>query len=277
MGKDFSSKKPKKTPRMTKGKNKLAQKKGMGARGKQEKHAFFKKKWFKLQSPPSLGPSVHLGWMPVTKSIGTKLAKDSLMGRVAEVSLGDIQENTAFHWKKVAMKVEEVKGNTCYTSFYGLRTAREKLYTFLKKRMSLIDVVADVKSADGAILRVLVSTFTSRKQGQVKNNSFAKSSQIRAIRKRFTEYLARQAAKAGAADFASNCFNDVMSSRLLERGKKVFPLSTCLIRKIKMLKQPKIDVTALVNDSVAKKEGNKTLIAADSGQEADEAKNELLA
>merc|ERR1712146_666164 len=187
------------------GKNKLANKKGMGSRGKQEKHAFFKKKWFKLQSPPGLGPSIHVGWMPVNKSMGTKLSKDGLMGRVCEVSLADIQENTAFQYKKVAMQVEEVKGNTCYTSFYGLRTSREKLYTFLKKRMSLVDVVADVKSADGAILRVLVSTFTSRKQGQVKNNSFAKSSQIRAIRKRFTEYLARQAVKAGASDFAANC------------------------------------------------------------------------
>ena len=44
-----------------------------------------------------------------------------------------------------------------------------------------------------------------------------------------------------------------------------------------MLKKPKLDVAALVNDSVAKKEGNKGLVAADAGQEAEEAKNLLEA
>lgn len=259
---------------MTKGKNKLANKKGFN-KGKAEKHAFFKKKWFKLQSPPGLGPSIQVGWMPVNKSQGTKLSKDALMGRVAEVSLADIQENTAWQWKKVAMQVEEVKGNTCYSSFHGMRIAREKIYAILKKRMSLIDVVADVKTNDGAILRVLVCTFTTRKTGQVKNNSFAKTSQIKAIRKRFTEYLARQAVKANVYEFASNCLNDVMSTRLAERGKKVFPLSAVLIKKIKVLKKPKLDMEKLVKDSVSKKEENKRLVGEQTGNETEEAKNLL--
>ena len=101
------------------------------------------------------------------------------MGRVCEVSYGDITEPTSFAWKKLRMQVEEVKGSALYTSFYGINIIREKLYNYLRKRMSLIDVVADVKTMDGYILRCLITTFTARKTGQVKNNTYAKHSQVR--------------------------------------------------------------------------------------------------
>jgi len=238
---------------MAKGKNKLQTKRG-GGRNKQERHAFFKKKWYKLQSPPSIGNSVVVGWTPVNKTMGTKLSKDGLMNRVCEVSLADIQENTQFQWKKVKMQVEEVKGQTCYSSFHGISMVREKLYFFLRKKMSLIDVFADVKTADGYFLRILVTTFTSRKQGQMKSNTYAKTSQVKAIRKAFVKYLTREAAKRTIDSFSSNVLNDTISNSLLEKGKKIFPLGNVLVRKVKVLKKAKVDVTKLVSDSVAKKE-----------------------
>merc|ERR1711959_254008 len=127
---------------------------------------------------------------------------DSLMNRVCEVSFGDIQEQTSFAWKKIRMQVEEVKGSACYTSFYGINIIREKLYNYLRKRMSLIDVVADVKTADGYILRTLITTFTAKKLGQQKTNTYAKHSQVRAIRKAFVKYITRRASTSTIGDFA---------------------------------------------------------------------------
>merc|ERR1712039_1004249 len=262
--------------KMAKGKNKQMSKKGAGGRGKAERHAFFKKKWYKLQSPPSVGASVMVGWTPVNKTIGTKLSKDGLMNRVADVSLGDIQENTSFPYKRVRMQVEEVKSSTCYTSFYGLSMIKEKLYTFLRKKMSLIDVVADVKTQDGYILRVLITTFTSRKQGQLKSNTYAKTSQIRAIRKVFVKNLARIAAGSTISDFAANAINDNLSNRLLEKGKRIFPLSTVLVRKVKVLKKSKIDVNKLVSETNAKRDdGNVGKKGENVASENVEAKNLL--
>merc|ERR1712151_82219 len=238
---------------MAKGKNQKMSKRG-NAQKRNEKHAFFKKHWYKLISPPTVSNSVMVGYTPVNKTMGTKLSKDGLMNRVCEVSLADIQENTQFQWKKVKMQVEEVKAQTCYSSFYGINMVREKLYFFLRKKMSLIDVFADVKTADGYFLRVLVTTFTSRKQGQVKSNTYAKTSQIRAIRKAFVKYLTREAAKRTIDSFASNVLNDIISNKLLEKGKKIFPLGNVLVRKVKVLKKSKIDVSKLVTESVAKKE-----------------------
>jgi len=258
---------------MAKGKNKQ-QNKGKGNR-KAERHAFFKKKWYKMQSPPSIGNSITVGWTPVNKTIGTKLSKDGLMGRVAEVSLGDLTDQTHLAWKKVRMQVEEVKSSSCYTSFYGINTIREKLYNILRKKMSLIDVFCDVKTQDGYILRVLMTTFTLRKKGQVKTNSYAKQSQIRAIRKLFIKMVSKTAQANTVAYFASEVLNDTLSTNLCEKGQKIFPLSQVLVIKVKVLKKSKIDVNKLVTESNAKKEnaGQVNKKGVDEGAEMTEAKN----
>lgn len=261
---------------MAKGKNKQLSKKGAHGRGKAERHAFFKKKWYKLQSPPTINNSVMVGWMPVNKTIGTKLSKDGLMNRVAEVSYGDIEATTEFHYKRVRMQVEEVKASTCYSSFYGLSMIKEKLYTLLRKKMSLIDIVADLRTNDGYILRVLATTFTHRKQGQKKTNCYAKTSQIKAIRKMFVKHLAKIAAESNISEFASSAINDNLSSRLLAIGKRIFPLSQVLVRKVKVLKKCKIDVTKLVSETNAKRnDGNVGKKGEDVGVEATEAQNIL--
>merc|ERR1711988_623347 len=260
---------------MAKGKNKQVSKRG-GARGKQEKHAFTKKQWYKVQSPPSVGNPVEVGWTPVNKTQGTKLSKDSLINRVAEVSFGDIQDQTSFAYKKVKMQVEEVKGSSLYTSFYGINIIKEKLYNYLRKRMSLIDVVADIKTQDGYILRVLMTTFTAKKPNQLKNNTYAKHSQIRAIRKSFVKYIARRAASSSIGEFAQNVINEDISQKLLEKGKKIFPLSHVLVRKVKVLKKSKIDVNKLVSDTNAKKdESNVGKKGENVAAEISEAKNLL--
>jgi len=238
---------------MAKGKNKLQQKRG-GGRGKQERHPFTRKQWYKLQSPPTIANSVEVGWTPVNKTIGTKLSKDNLIGRVCETSFADINEQTPFPWKKVKMQVEEVKGSTLYSSFYGINIIKEKLYNYLRKRMSLIDVVCDVKTQDGYILRVLITTFTARKASQLKNNTYAKHSQVRAIRKAFVKFIARRAAGCTAGDFAQNVINEDISKKLLEKGSKIYTLSHVLVRKVKVLKKSKIDVNKLVTETNAKKD-----------------------
>lgn len=261
---------------MAKGKNKQMSKKGAG-RGKQERHCFTKKQWYKIQSPPTVHNSVQVGWTPVNKTVGTKLSKDGLMNRVAEVSFGDIQENTHFAWKKIRMQVEEVKGSALYTSFYGINIIREKLYNYLRKRMSLIDCVADVKTQDGYILRCLITTFTARKAGQQKSNTYAKHSQVRAIRKAFVKYITKRASVSNIGDFAQNVINEDISQKLLDKGKYIYPLSHVLIRKVKVLKKAKLDVNKLVNDTNAKRDdGNVGKKGENVAAENVEAQNKLV-
>jgi len=176
------------------------------------------------------------------------------------------------------MQVEEVKGSACYTSFYGINIIREKLYNYLRKRMTLIDVVADVKTQDGYILRTLITTFTAKKLGQVKNNTYAKHSQVRAIRKAFVKYITRRASTSTIGDFAQNVINEDISQKLLDKGKKIYPLSHVLLRKVKVLKKAKVDINKLISDTNAKKdESNVGKKGAEStAVENTEAKNTLV-
>lgn len=54
---------------MTKGKNKLQQKKGRGGK-KIEKHAFSKKEWYTVMSPPAFNGAKPIGWTAANKTIG---------------------------------------------------------------------------------------------------------------------------------------------------------------------------------------------------------------
>lgn len=264
---------------MAKGKNQKMSKRGNAAK-KMEKHPFLKKKWYKLLSPPSIGNSVMVGWTPANKTMGTKLSKDLLMNRVCEVSYSDIKENTQFPWKKIKMQVEEVKSGNCYSSFYGVDMVREKLYYFLRKKMSLIDCFCDVKTMDGYILRCLVTTFTARKSGQVKSNTYAKTSQVKAIRKIFTKILSKTAQTSNISEYTANVLNNTLAEKLQTKGSQIFPLGHVLIRKIKVLKKSKIDVNKLVNEANMKRggeaEGLKKKTNTDQTAEPEEAKNTLL-
>lgn len=255
---------------MAKGKNQKMSKRG-NAQKKMEKHPFIKKKWYKVLSPPSIGNSVMVGYTPANKTIGTKLSKDHLMNRVCEVSYSDIKENTQFPWKKIKMQIEEVKSGNCYSSFYGIDMVREKLYTFLRKRMSLIDCFVDVKTQDGYILRVFITTFTARKNGQVKNNTYAKTSQIKAIRKIFSKLLSKGAQVSNISDYTANILNNTSAEKLQAKGTVIFPLGHVLIRKVKVLKKCKIDINKLVSDANTKRE-EKTKNA-DQTAEGSEAQN----
>jgi len=263
---------------MAKGKNKKMSKRG-NTQKRNEKHAFFKKHWYKIISPPTIGNSVMVGYTPVNKTMGTKLSKDGLMNRVCECSYSDVVENNQYAYKKIRMQVEEVKSGNCYTSFYGIDMVREKLYYFLKKKMSLIDVFADVKTIDGYILRVFVTAFTGKMKQQVKTNTYAKSSQIRAIRSAFVKFLTKAAQTSNISDYSANILNNTVAQKLETKGSKIFPLGQVLVRKVKVLKKMKIDVNKLVNEANTKREeskgGEKGKKNVDATAENTEAQNTL--
>lgn len=83
---------------------------------------------------PSAFPIRQIGKTMVTKTQGTKLAKDGLMGRVFEASLGDLKadaEDDAY--RKFKLRVEEVQGTNCLTNFYGMDLSTDKLRSLVRK------------------------------------------------------------------------------------------------------------------------------------------------
>merc|ERR1719231_2165672 len=153
---------------------------------------FSKKEWFDIKAP-NMFPIRQVGKTIATKTQGLKNSRDSLLGRVFEVSLGDLKtkgEDDAF--RKFKLKIEEITGFHCLTNFYGMDLTTEKLRSLVRKWHSLIEAYVDVKTTDGYTLRLFCIGFTKRRMGQNRKTSYAQSAQCRSIRRKMTEIMARE-------------------------------------------------------------------------------------
>jgi len=172
---------------MAVGKNKKLGKARKGGR-KKVSDPFSKKEWYDVRAP-SVFPIKTIGKTIVTKTTGTKVARDGLLGRLFEVSLGDLKpdgDDEAF--RKFLLKVEEVNGMNCLTQFHGMDLTTDKLRSLVRKWQTLIEAHTDVKTTDGYSLRIFCIGFTKKRQNQNRKTSYAQSSQVRQIRKKNDRY-----------------------------------------------------------------------------------------
>merc|ERR1712241_1120033 len=121
-------------------------------------------------------------------------ASDGLKGRVYEVSLADLQNETDAErsYKKFKLSCEEVQGKNCLTQFYGMNLTTDKLRSMVKKWQTLIEAYVDVKTTDGYLLRVFCIGFTQKQQQSTKKHCYAQSQQIRQIRKKMVDIITRE-------------------------------------------------------------------------------------
>merc|ERR1711994_1116171 len=137
-------------------------------------------------------------------------------------------------------------GYDCYTNFYGMDITRDKLCTLVKKWHSTIEAFAQAKTADGYHLRMFCIAFTRRHKRQVKATCYAKNSQQKLIRQKMAEIMVNECAKSTLKDLFKNFLGDQISSQITKECSKIFPLENVLIKKVKVLKKPKFDLTKLM-------------------------------
>jgi len=211
----------------------------------------------------------------VTRTTGTKIATEELKGRVVEVNLADLQSDEDQAFKKVKLCIEEVQGRNCLTDFHGMTLTRDKECYLIKKFQTLIEAHADVKTTDGYLVRLFVIAFTKRRQEQVKTNCFAQSAQIRKIRRKMIEIMADEAGKVMLRDLVKKLIPESIGKEIEKQTQGIFPLKDVLVRKVKILKKPKFDVTKLMELHGDSGDGDAGVEMVHA--EADEAKNALTA
>jgi len=245
---------------MAVGKNKKLGKKKRGG-SRKATDPFAKKEWYDVKAPSSFAVR-DLGKTVVTKTIGQKIARDSLLGRVFQVSYGDLKqaaEDEAF--RKFKFRVEEVSGTQCLTSFNGMDMTTDKMRSLVRKWHSLIEAHVDIKSTDGYFLRVFCIGFTKRRPNQQRKTSYAQSAQVRAIRKKMVEIITRE------TNFDLNTIvgkfqTEAIGKEIEKATQGIYPLQNVFIRKVKVLKTPKLDIGKLLDshggaDEVAKADTGK--------------------
>eukprot|EP00210_Caulerpa_lentillifera_P002972 g2837.t1 len=230
---------------MAVGKNKRQSKSKKGSSKKKIVDPFTKKEWYDVRAP-NMFSSTKVGKTLVTKTIGTKIASDSLKGRVFEVSLADLQDDEDRAFRKVRLRVEDVQGRNCLTNFHGMTFTTDKLRSLVRKWQTLIEAVLEVKTQDGYTLRLFCIAFTKRGNGQIKKTCYAQSSQIKRIRKKMFEIMQQEASQCDLKELVSKFIPEAIGTEIEKKCVQIFPLQNAYIWKAKIVKYPKFDKTKLM-------------------------------
>jgi small subunit ribosomal protein S3Ae len=167
------------------------------------------------------------------------------------------RDSNELAWRKMKVQIEEVKGFDCYTNFYGMDISRDKLCTIVKKWHTTVEAFVQTKTQDGYLLRMFAIGFTKRTSRQVRATCYAKSSQIKAIRKKMMEIMINETQKSTLKELTKKLYfsylliisfsvSDSIGKEIQKQCSKIFPLQNVLMRKVKLLKKPKFDLTKLM-------------------------------
>jgi small subunit ribosomal protein S3Ae len=226
------------------GKNKRLTKSKKGSR-KKAVDPFLKKEWYKLIAP-SIFAVKDAGRTLITKTQGTKIASDGLKGRVFEFSLADLNKNEALAHRKIKLCIEDVQGYNCLMNFHGMDMTRDKLCGLIRKKQSIIEGSVDCRTTDGYIVRMFCIAFTRQQENQFKKTCYAKSAQIRSIRSKMVSYMSELGTKGDLKSLVKELIASPIGENIAVQASSIFPIKDCYIRKVKVLKKPKFDVTELM-------------------------------
>lgn len=162
------------------------------------------------------------------------------------MNLADLNSDEDQASKKIRLCIEEVQGRSCLTDFHGMQLTRDKICSLIKKWQTLIEAQVDVKTTDGYVVRMFCMAFTARQREQVKANCYAQTAQIRKIRRKMTEIMTQEASKCQLRELVKKLIPEVIGKEIEKQCKGIFPLKDCMIRKVKIMKKPKFDITKLM-------------------------------
>lgn len=226
---------------MAAGKNKNLNKKKKT--GKKVVDPFVRKEWYDVRAPTYFKRPV--GRTVCTKTIGQKTARDNLLGRVFTQSLGDLNDK-GDDFRKFSMKIEEVQGNQCLTSFNGMDMTTDKLRSLVRKNQTLIEAYSDVTTTDGYHLRVFTIGSTRKAPFQTRSTSYAQAGQSRQIRKKMVQVINREVSKADINQLIVKLSTEVIGRTVERQCQAIYPLQNVLVRKVKVLRAPKAELARLI-------------------------------
>jgi small subunit ribosomal protein S3Ae len=171
-----------------------------------------------------------------------------LKGRVFTVSLADLSKDNAedVDYRKIKLISEEVQGKAVLTTFYGMDMTRDKLNSLIRKWQTLIEASVDATTTDGYRLRLFSIAFTKKRANQIRKTSYAKASQIRAIRKKMVEIMKNQVESNDLKELVRKFIPEALGKEIEKACQAIYPLQNVFIRKVKTIKSPRFDVTRLM-------------------------------
>lgn len=181
------------------------------------------KQWYNLVAPGMFGNA----------NIGETVADvpEKLIGRIVEVTLGELTNDISKQNIKLILKIDRVGGDTAYTKLVGHQLTQDYLRSLVKRETSTIETNISVTTKDGYKLRIKPSCFTIKR---------ARANQIKAIRKIMNNVLAVKAKEMDMPQFIQEVITGKLSANIYHDVKPVYPLRRVEVRKTEVEIEPAI-------------------------------------
>ena len=106
---------------------------------------------------------------------------------------------------------------------------------------TLIEAYVDVRTTDGYLVRIFCIGFTKKRQNQIKKTCYAQSHQVRTIRKKMVDIMTREVSSNDLKELVNKLIPDSIAKDIEKACQGVFPLHEVCVRKVKILKKPRLD------------------------------------
>jgi len=231
---------------MAVGKNKRVSKGGRRGSKKKVQEPMSRKEWYDVVAPNTF-KNRQFAKTVCNKTQGLKIASDNLRGRVYEVNQADLQgsndKDQAF--RNLKFEVHDVEGRNLLTQFHSLSLTTDKVRSMLRKWCTLIEAPIEAKTNDGYVLRLFVTCFTKKQSGQLSKNCYSKTRLEKWVRHRMAKIVQTKLAKCDINQTVTLLTTDVLVDALHKRCNAILPLRDVKFSKVKVIRQPKVDIQKL--------------------------------
>jgi small subunit ribosomal protein S3Ae len=179
------------------------------------------KQWYNLVAPEMFGKA----------NIGETVADvpEKLIGRVIEVTLGELTNDLSKQNIKLILKVDSVGGDSAYTKFTGHQLTQDYLRSLIKRSTSNIETNVSVLTKDGYTVRVKPSCYTIKR---------ARENQVKAIRLIMSNVITSRAKEMDMEQFVQEIVTGKLSASIYHDVKPIYPLRRVEVRKTEIEAEP---------------------------------------
>ncbi len=179
------------------------------------------KQWYNLVAPEMFGKA----------NIGETVADvpEKLIGRVIEVTLGELTNDLSKQNIKLLLKVDSVGGDSAYTKFTGHQLTQDYLRSLVKRSTSNVETNISVSTKDGYVIRVKPSCYTIKR---------ARANQVKAIRSIMNNVIISRAKEMDLEQFVQEVVTGKLSASIYHDVKPIYPLRRVEVRKTEIEAEP---------------------------------------
>jgi small subunit ribosomal protein S3Ae len=179
------------------------------------------KSWYNLVAPEMFGKV----------NIGETVADvpEKLIGRVIEITLGELTNDLSKQNIKLILKVDSVGGDSAYTKFTGHQLTQDYLRSLIKRSTSNIETNVSVLTKDGYTVRVKPSCYTIKR---------ARANQVKAIRSIMKSVIISRAREMDMEQFVQEIVTGKLSASIYHDVKPIYPLRRVEVRKTEIEAEP---------------------------------------